>query len=922
MPLAGACSNPEVAVGHFGATHCGAPAYHHQVAEAESSPGGLFWGWLLGKDQVGVLGGTDSVEEARTKKETNLRNKDPSMFGTIFAASGPPHTSTAQMVELLGTTYCCFVEAIEWRNGELTLQFTVQGDTSDRGAERDSGATAAPRATTTRTSNSNTGATSATRSGSGTHSRFVLTGGPRNSNVNVSSTSTTSGSEHQLASSPTTTAISLSSSDMQPLMRSLNAPVHTGRILTPFGEKTATRFLQRKFLRKKCEDGDTIKEVLEGTLIFDVSEREIARNQHALKGGLLGTPGADDFELQEQLNASSTDDQYSNDEIKEERIVAAPRLRPGNTTNTAVSSHPPSASQKTTNDQQRFPEADAKFRRENAMGLTGGGARTGGFYFFEYGPGWTLLNLDGYLHVRTATRKGPSVALATLLPGATSATSIAASATLSRAPNTLSQDFSFSPGAREPRSSFTAPGPQAPCPGTSAPPGQNSMCYDVPLPNRQSTVRILDVFRSGSRGLSLLCLFTFSGTKFNSTRDYTKFDFLENTLKKSCSLCVYTEAVTTGSPSPPTSTTTTDRSFLTDVSHFTDSLARTTPLKVFTVRSVRMYDGNINAEDSRQKEIVSSSSVKGGSAKGSGGATTTCVAHLTFSLFPASSVIQNDEQAAHANNSEDGDSETVSGVTTFSSNGQLDEVVDSHNLICAGVTSPSSQRGGIVDPFGAYLSFFLKFTGTAVNGLTLPVQIPLDRYYLTSVNSGEGTRAGSRDECRFLLYRALDEAGLLANIFAATASPGTGGAGGGARSSYHLEVATLPQLGDAGSQQLLNRPASVRRVFSTTSPFRAPAFASVFKKGSAKVDDVEQLKKLSGNSSSLGMKNNLLSSKNANKEKCVICLTEKANATFVHAPTGHQVCCMGCALKIWNSRTPVCPVCREPVQCVIQTYVA
>eukprot|EP00392_Amoebophrya_sp_AT5.2_P010340 g10400.t1 len=522
---------------------------------------------------------------------------------------------------------------------------------------------------------------------------------------------------------------------MQPLMRSLNAPVHTGRILTPFGEKTATRFLQRKFLRKKCEDGDTIKEVLEGTLIFDVSEREIARNQHALKGGLLGTPGADDFELQEQLNASSTDDQYSNDEIKEERIVAAPRLRPGNTTNTAVSSHPPSASQKTTNDQQRFPEADAKFRRENAMGLTGGGARTGGFYFFEYGPGWTLLNLDGYLHVRTATRKGPS----------------------------------------------------------------------------------------GSRGLSLLCLFTFSGTKFNSTRDYTKFDFLENTLKKSCSLCVYTEAVTTGSPSPPTSTTTTDRSFLTDVSHFTDSLARTTPLKVFTVRSVRMYDGNINAEDSRQKEIVSSSSVKGGSAKGSGGATTTCVAHLTFSLFPASSVIQNDEQAAHANNSEDGDSETVSGVTTFSSNGQLDEVVDSHNLICAGVTSPSSQRGGIVDPFGAYLSFFLKFTGTAVNGLTLPVQIPLD---------------------------------------------------------------------------------------------------SVFKKGSAKVDDVEQLKKLSGNSSSLGMKNNLLSSKNANKEKCVICLTEKANATFVHAPTGHQVCCMGCALKIWNSRTPVCPVCREPVQCVIQTYVA
>lgn len=55
------------------------------------------------------------------------------------------------------------------------------------------------------------------------------------------------------------------------------------------------------------------------------------------------------------------------------------------------------------------------------------------------------------------------------------------------------------------------------------------------------------------------------------------------------------------------------------------------------------------------------------------------------------------------------------------------------------------------------------------------------------------------------------------------------------------------------------------------------------------------------------------------EERCLICLTEERNATIVHGGTGHIACCLACA-RILKARGDKCPVCRLPIDSVIQQF--
>lgn len=53
---------------------------------------------------------------------------------------------------------------------------------------------------------------------------------------------------------------------------------------------------------------------------------------------------------------------------------------------------------------------------------------------------------------------------------------------------------------------------------------------------------------------------------------------------------------------------------------------------------------------------------------------------------------------------------------------------------------------------------------------------------------------------------------------------------------------------------------------------------------------------------------------------CISCMTNQRNALFLHENEyGHQVCCMDCANKVVGRRMG-CPVCRLPIESVIQIF--
>ncbi|CAL8242631.1 unnamed protein product [Merluccius merluccius] len=56
-------------------------------------------------------------------------------------------------------------------------------------------------------------------------------------------------------------------------------------------------------------------------------------------------------------------------------------------------------------------------------------------------------------------------------------------------------------------------------------------------------------------------------------------------------------------------------------------------------------------------------------------------------------------------------------------------------------------------------------------------------------------------------------------------------------------------------------------------------------------------------------------------EPCVICQTRPKNGCIVHGRTGHLMACYSCAKKL-KRRNKLCPVCREPIQSVVLTYLS
>lgn len=55
------------------------------------------------------------------------------------------------------------------------------------------------------------------------------------------------------------------------------------------------------------------------------------------------------------------------------------------------------------------------------------------------------------------------------------------------------------------------------------------------------------------------------------------------------------------------------------------------------------------------------------------------------------------------------------------------------------------------------------------------------------------------------------------------------------------------------------------------------------------------------------------------EEKCLICLSEDRTATIIHGGTGHIACCLACA-RILKARGDRCPVCRLPIDSIVQQF--
>ena len=52
---------------------------------------------------------------------------------------------------------------------------------------------------------------------------------------------------------------------------------------------------------------------------------------------------------------------------------------------------------------------------------------------------------------------------------------------------------------------------------------------------------------------------------------------------------------------------------------------------------------------------------------------------------------------------------------------------------------------------------------------------------------------------------------------------------------------------------------------------------------------------------------------------CVVCMEGPREAVIAHGQTAHTVCCMTCAHAL-KSRGEPCPICRAPIDTVLQNF--
>ena len=54
---------------------------------------------------------------------------------------------------------------------------------------------------------------------------------------------------------------------------------------------------------------------------------------------------------------------------------------------------------------------------------------------------------------------------------------------------------------------------------------------------------------------------------------------------------------------------------------------------------------------------------------------------------------------------------------------------------------------------------------------------------------------------------------------------------------------------------------------------------------------------------------------------CVICMEKPSDATLVHGRSAHVCCCLECAANLQHMGHS-CPMCRKPIEAVLQLYFA
>ena len=54
---------------------------------------------------------------------------------------------------------------------------------------------------------------------------------------------------------------------------------------------------------------------------------------------------------------------------------------------------------------------------------------------------------------------------------------------------------------------------------------------------------------------------------------------------------------------------------------------------------------------------------------------------------------------------------------------------------------------------------------------------------------------------------------------------------------------------------------------------------------------------------------------------CTLCCAQPKNACLVHGRISHQVCCYGCARKLFKNKRP-CPVCRRRIEKITKNIIA
>ena len=59
----------------------------------------------------------------------------------------------------------------------------------------------------------------------------------------------------------------------------------------------------------------------------------------------------------------------------------------------------------------------------------------------------------------------------------------------------------------------------------------------------------------------------------------------------------------------------------------------------------------------------------------------------------------------------------------------------------------------------------------------------------------------------------------------------------------------------------------------------------------------------------------------ADELTCVICMENPTDATLVHGSTAHVCCCLACAKNLQQLKQS-CPMCRKPIESVLQLFFA